>query len=138
MEDDIRVAIIVNPALPMGLLANTVGAVAIGLGAKLPMLAACQLTDRQGCAVDIMSNRPVPVLQAGEDVIRGLMLKALPQSRDRAIVPFPAFARSIHAYADYERAFPDRELADEIIDGVGLAGASRWIRSLTGALKLLR
>ena len=34
MQEDLRIAIIVNPELSLGLLANTVGAVSIGLGAK--------------------------------------------------------------------------------------------------------
>ena len=138
MENDIRVAIIVDPALPAGLLANTVGAISIGLGAKFPALAASRLTDRQGSTVDIMSSRPVPVLQAGSDAIRALMFKAMLQSEGKAVVPFPAFARSIHSYAEYERIFPDRDLAGEAIEGVGLAGPPKWIRSLTGAMKLLR
>ena len=53
-------------------------------------------------------------------------------------MPFPAFARSLHLYADYEAAFPDRDLSEETIDGLGLAGPAKWVRSLTGSLKLLR
>lgn len=36
MSPDSRLAIVVNPELPVGLLANTVGAIGIGLGARLP------------------------------------------------------------------------------------------------------
>lgn len=138
MEDDICLAIIVNPDLPAGLVANTVGAVAIGLGARLPMLAARSLVDRAGRSIDISANRPVPVLQAGGDTIRELLLKALCERGDRAVVPFPAFARSLHRYCDYEAELPRRDLAVEAIDGLGLAGPTKWIRSVTGSLKLLR
>lgn len=129
MEDDIRLAIIVNPDLPAGLLANTVGAVAIGLGARLPALAARSLVDREGRSIDISSNRPVPILQAGGDTIRDLLLKALREGNGRAVVPFPAFARSLHRYCDYEAELPRRDLAEEVIDGIGLAGPAKWIRS---------
>jgi hypothetical protein len=44
----------------------------------------------------------------------------------------------MHVYAEYETTFPDRDLASEIIDGVGIAGPAKWVRSLTGSLKLLR
>ncbi|NTJ65465.1 DUF2000 domain-containing protein [Agrobacterium rhizogenes] len=138
MLPDIRLAIVVNPALPLGLVANTAGAISIGLGAKFPALAARQLTDREGRAIDISSNMPVPVLQADGEIIRSLLLKALPQQDDRAIVPFPAFARSLHDYREYEATFPNRDLAGEAIDGLGLAGPSKWVKSLTGSLKLLR
>lgn len=138
MLPDIRLAIVINPDLPLGLIANTAGAIAIGLGARFPDLAARQLIDREARAIDISSNLPVPVLQADADTIRSLLLKALSQQDERAIVPFPAFARSLHDYRDYEATFPGRDLAGEIIDGVGIAGPSKWVKSLTGALKLLR
>jgi hypothetical protein len=51
------------------------------------------------------------------------------------VVPF---ARALHDYADYESAFPTRDLSGEAIDGLGLAGPSKWVRSLTGSLRLLR
>ncbi|PST19864.1 DUF2000 domain-containing protein [Rhizobium sp. JAB6] len=135
---DIRLAIVINPALPLGLIANTAGAISIGLGAKFPALAARQLTDREERTIDISSNMSVPILQADAETIRSLLLKTLPVGNDRAIVPFPAFARSLHDYREYEAAFPDRDLADEAIDGLGLAGPSKWVKSLTGSLKLLR
>ncbi|KAB1086871.1 DUF2000 domain-containing protein [Neorhizobium galegae] len=138
MTDDIRLAIIVNPALPLGLVANTVGAISVGLGARMPALAARRLTDRESRTIDISSALPVPILQAEPETIRALMLKALLPPQDRAIVPFPAFARSLHDYRDYEAAFPGRDLAEEEIDGLGLVGPSKWIKSLTGSLKLLR
>jgi hypothetical protein len=98
------------------------------------------LTDRHDRTIDISSNQPVPVLQADAAAIRALLLKALarPDEGERAVVPFPAFARSLHAYAEYEAAFPGRDLGEEAIDGLGLAGPAKWVKSLTGSLKLLR
>lgn len=138
MPEDLRLAIVVNPELPLGLIANTVGAIAIGIGAAAPELAARRLADRQERSIDISSDRPVPVLQADHEAIRALTLKALALPCRRIVVAFPAFARAFNAYADYEAAFPGRDLAEETIDGFGLAGASKWVRSLTGSLKLLR
>ena len=138
MREDFRLAIIVSPDLPPGLVANTVGAIGIGLGARLPHLGAARLTDGDGLGFDISSNLPVPVLQAPPEVIGAVLTKALPVPEDGAIVPFPAFARALHDYADYEASFPARRLGDETIDGLGIAGPAKWVRSLTGSLKLLR
>ncbi|ENN87403.1 hypothetical protein RHSP_27501 [Rhizobium freirei PRF 81] len=138
MLPDFRLAIVINPDLPLGLIANTAGAIAIGLGARFPALAARQLVDSEGRTVDISSNTPVPMLQADADTIRSLLLKALQQQSERAVVAFPAFARSLHDYREYETRFPDRDLAAEAIDGLGIAGPSKWVKSLTGSLKLLR
>ncbi|MBB6483823.1 DUF2000 domain-containing protein [Rhizobium lusitanum] len=138
MLPDIRLAIVINPDLPLGLIANTASAIAIGLGARFPALAGQQLTDREGRTIDISSNMPVPMLQADADTIRSLLLKALTQQGERAVVAFPAFARSLHDYREYEATFPDRDLNMEVADGLGIAGPSKWVKSLTGSLKLLR
>ncbi|KQV17317.1 hypothetical protein ASC97_30570 [Rhizobium sp. Root1203] len=119
-------------------MANTIGAVSIGLGAKLPSLGGGRLTDLRGRTIDVSSNRPVPILQATTEEIARLLLKAISQADDRMVVPFPSFARSLHDYADYEAVFPGHDLVEEVIDGLGIAGPSKWVKSLTGSLKLLR
>jgi hypothetical protein len=138
MLEDVRLAIIVNPDLPPGHLANTIAAVSIGMGAAMPALGARRLTDRRQTAIDISSNKPVPVLQADNRTIGTLLAKTLPRQDGRVIVAFPSFARSLHSYGDYEATFPERDLGEETIDGLGLIGESKWIKSLTGSLKLLR
>ncbi|HEV2677679.1 MAG TPA: DUF2000 family protein [Aliidongia sp.] len=136
--EDWRVAIIVEPSLALGELANTVAVVAIGLGAAAPALAGSRLQDRGGRSFSISANRPVPVLQARASELQALLLKALAAPEGARVVPFPGFARRLHAYAQYEAAMPERDLESEPIDGLGLAGPAKWIRSLTGSLKLLR
>jgi hypothetical protein len=136
--EDWRVAIIVDPALTPGELANTIAVLGIGLGAAQPALAGAVLADREGRSFHISANRPVPVLQAGADVLAALLLKALPPPEGAIVVPFPRFARQLHDYREYEAVIPERDLATEPIDGLALAGPSKWVRSLTGALKLLR
>ncbi|ATM97931.1 Uncharacterized protein conserved in bacteria [Yersinia frederiksenii] len=138
MAEQMRIAIIVNPELPVGLIANTTGAVGIGLAAKFPQLAGMTLSDAAGKEIDVSSKLPVPILQANASQMREVLLKALALTDERAIVPFPAFARAMHSFQDYEVAFPLRSLIDEQLDGLGLVGPEKWVRSLTGSLKLLR
>jgi hypothetical protein len=138
MPDGHRIAIVVEPALSPGFLANTVAVIGIGLGAAQPGFGATTLTDTAGRAVKNSADRPVPVLQADADAIRALLLKALPPPEGAIVVPFPAFARAMHSFADYRAAFPGRDLYAEPIDGLGLAGPATWVKALTGSLKLLR
>lgn len=138
VEADWRVAIVVDPALPPGLLANTVAVIGIGLGAAAPALAGEALQDAQGWRLHASANRPVPVLQADARALRSLAALAFARTGAGLVVPFPAFARAIHAYADYAAQLPSRDLSAEPMDGLGLAGPAGWVRSLTGALRLLR
>lgn len=138
MSPDHRLAIVVNPDLPPGLLANTLGAIGIGLGARLPWLGNRQLTDAEGRVIDDSSILPVPILAATPEAIVALMLKAMPRADDSALVVFPAFSRALHDYREYEALLPGKRLGEEAIDGVGLCGPAKWVKSLTGSLRLLR
>jgi hypothetical protein len=133
-----RLAIIVDPGLPLGLLANTVATIGAGIGAVMPALGGTVLTDAAGRSVHNSAALPAPILQAAPEAIRGVLLKALPVPEGATVVAFPQFARAIHQFADYRALFPSRDLEAEIIDGIGLAGPDKWVRSLTGSLKLLR
>ena len=106
-----RVAVIVAPDMPLGLAANTVGVIAVGIGAQCPHLADGALADAGGRQFGSVCNQPMPVLQADRATIRAVMLKAFAaRPEGAAIVPFPAFARSIHVFADYETALGARSL----------------------------
>lgn len=135
---DHRIAIIVDPTLSPGFLANTVAVLGIGLGAAQPGFGNVTLTDAAGRQVKNSADRPVPVLQAEAAQIAQLLIKALPAPAGGIVVPFPAYARGLHSFSDYAAQFPERDLSTERIEGLGLAGPARWVKSLTGALRLLR
>lgn len=135
---DKRIAIIVDPSLSLGLIANTVATIGIGIGAVDADFGNTPLTDVTGRAVKTSANRPVPILQASSEMIGALLLRALPVPDGGIVVPFPRFARNLHLFADYLAEFPRRDLAGETIEGLGIAGPAKWVKSLSGNLKLLR
>lgn len=134
---DLHLAVIVDPEVPPGLMANTVAVIAAGLAARYPGVGGVPLTDKAGLAYVNSADRPIPILQAAPADMRAAMLKA---AADVAVTPviFPAFARGLHAFADYAALVPDTDLAAVKIDGIGLAGPKKAVRSITGALKLFR
>ncbi len=129
-----RIAIVVDPTLPLGLLANTVATLSIGLGAARPVFGNTALTDAAGRQIMNSADRPVPILQAPGDALSTLLLKALPAPDHAIVVAFPRFARVLHTFADYRDEFPNRDLGNEPIDGMAIAGEDKWVRSLTGNL----
>jgi Protein of unknown function (DUF2000) len=135
---DKRIVIVVDPSLAIGLIANTVATIAVGLGAVEPALGNATLTDAAGRLIKTSANRPVPILQAPAEAIRATLLEALPTREGEIVVPFPQFARNLHDFAAYQAQLAARDLATETIEGLGLAGPEKWVKSLTGSLKLLR
>jgi Protein of unknown function (DUF2000) len=90
IESPWRIAIVIDPDLAPGALANTIAVIAIGLGAAAPHLGGDQLINAGGRSFRISANRPVPMLQADPAAIGALYAKARPP--DGIIVPFPRFA----------------------------------------------
>jgi hypothetical protein len=134
---DKRVAIVVDPSLAIGLIANTVATIAVGLGAVEPAFGNVTLSDAAGRLIKNSANRPVPILQASAEAIRATLLRALPTGESEIVVPFPRFARNLHDFTAYQAQLATRDLATETIEGLGLAGPEKWVKSLTGSLKLL-
>jgi hypothetical protein len=135
---DKRIAIIVDPSLAIGLIANTVATIAVGLGGAEPAFGNVTLTDAAGRSIKNSADRPVPILQARAEAIRATLLRALPTREGEIVIPFPQFARELHEFAAYREQLAARDLATETIEGLGLAGPEKWVKSLTGSLKLLR
>lgn len=133
-----RLAIVVDPTLSLGELTNTVGALSIGLGAAAPALAGDELRDGDGQGFHTSAKCPVPILQANTDVLRDLYRRTAAKPPEAVVVLFPRFARPLHAFSDYVDTLASRTLSDEPLDGLAIAGPAKWVRSLTGALKLLR
>ena len=83
---DKRLAIVVNPSLAIGLIANTVATIAVGLGAAEPIFGNVTLTDRAGRSMKNSADRPVPILQASAEALRTILLGAFGRSSPFAIL----------------------------------------------------
>lgn len=134
----LRVAIVIDPDQPLGVLANTAAVLAAGLAAAAPALGGRTLVDSTGRAFMSSADRPIPILQASAETLSGLLGKAAGAPQGANVVPFPQFAQTIHDFATYANVFACRDLGSEPLLGIGIAGPDKWVRSLTGSLKLLR
>jgi hypothetical protein len=135
---DLRLAVVVDPNLPPGLLANTVAVVAAGLGAACPGIGGVTMRDGDGRRFSNSADRPIAVLQADGAGLAALFARLQDVPEGAVTVVFPCFARTLHAFADYAETLPSRHVAKEPLEGIGLCGPGRWVKSLTGSMKLLR
>lgn len=135
---DVKIAIVIDPELPLGYLTNTVGAMAIGIGAALPSLGGVLLTDNRQFEIMNSADRPVPILKAKPEKMSELLRKLEDRPEEAIVVIFPAFARELHTFNDYEEIFPTRDLLNEKIDGIAIAGPTKWVKSVTGSFGLIR
>jgi hypothetical protein len=133
-----RIAIVVNPAHRPGLLGNAIAVVAVGLGASAPTLGGMPLQDAAGRRFRSSATVPVPVLQSTPENLLKILDQAIAAPGLDAIVAFPVFAQTIHDFATYRTTLEGRDLTEESIAAIGIAGDSEVVRRLTQGLSLLR
>lgn len=126
----------VDADLPPGLAANAAAVLALSLGARVQDLVGADMVDGDGVVHVGLIPRGLPVLAGSRSELARLRRAAA--DAGVFVVDFPAAGQETTDYAQ----LCDRvaQLSGPELDyvGVGLCGAGRAVRRLSGALPLLR
>lgn len=130
-----KAAIIINPELPIGILANAVACITSGL-----FLSGEDLVGREIKGVNIsyipITKIPILILKPGNKTLLELCKQA--QSMDLKYMAFTKEAQSTTDYDIYEKSVSDQPLESVTLLGVGIVGPTKTINSLVGSLPMLR
>lgn len=132
-----KCVIVVDEALPIGLIANTAAILGITLGAKLPQTVGADVLDSGGHEHMGIIEFPVPILKAPADAINKLRLSLYgSEYSDLTAADFSDIAQSCKTYDEYI----DKISAAEDIHyfGIAVCGEKKKINRLTGNLPLLK
>ena len=136
---DEKCVIIVDEALPIGMIANTAAIIGITLGKRFPACVGCDVTDKSGYSHLGIIQFPVPILKAGKEKLKAMRETLyLPDYAELTCVDFSDVAQSCN---DYD-AFIDKAAGtyqnDYTYFGIGIYGGKKLVNKLTGNLPLLR
>jgi len=132
-----KAIVIVDGALPVGVIANCAAALGASLGAAYPDIIGPELKDASGTRHPGITGLPIPVLAAGSDELRAIF-GAAGSDPSVAATGFTDIARSCLSYADYEARLAAAPFETLSFLGVLLVGPPKAIGRLTGSLPLLR
>lgn len=134
-----KCVMVMDEALPAGILANTAGIMGITLGKHIPQMIGAEVLDQSGRAHLGIIQIPVPVLKANREKIREIRQR-LYQSEFTGVivVDFSDVAQSCNVYDDYIQKAATVAESDFQYFGIGLYGEKRLVNKLTGNLPLLR
>lgn len=137
-SDDVdnKCVIVLDEALPLGLLTNTAAVLGVTLGDRLQILGP-DLRDGDNQIHTGLTTIPIPILKAPSDVVASIRQSAS-QFQDVFVADVSDAAQTTVNYADYERKLTAASAAELCYLGVALYGAARVIRKMTGSLSLLR
>lgn len=135
--NDRKCVIVVDEALPIGLIANTAAILGITLGARLPETVGASVRDGSGREHMGIIEFPVPILKASADIINSLRLTLYDSGySDLTAADFSDVAQSCKTYDEY---IDKMSAAEEIrYFGIALCGDKKKVSSLTGNLPLLK
>ena len=134
-----KCVLVLDAALPPGVLANTAAILGITLGEKRPWLVGADVSDAGGDLHCGIVTIPVPVLKGSAAAIRELRQKLYdPEYLGVTVVDFTSLAQGCRTYEEFTqkmRGAPGPELA---YFGIALCGESKKVSKLTGSMPLLR
>ena len=132
-----KIVLVVDPELPLGLIANTAAYLSFSLGQSLENMLAQDAIDSLGRVHMGTSPITMPILKADKELLKSIFEKAS-QNSDITIMDFTNIAQKHRVYSEYIEEIKDTPIVDLEYLGLVLFGAKKAVNSLTGSLPLLR
>ena len=134
-----KCVILLSPALPIGMAANTAAVLSVTLGRLRPDMVGADVRDQEGGVHRGIITFPIPILAADEE--QSTVLWTLHRQAEVAgltAVDFTDLSQGCRTYKEYiERMGRTPETALRYI-GLALCGERKQVDHLTGSLPLLR
>jgi hypothetical protein len=135
-----KIVMVINKELPIGLIANTAAVLGISLGKMFPEdIVGCDLKDADGNTHVGITAKTIPVLSADRIQIKEIRDGLFTQdSRDVTVIDFSEAAQKCLEYDDYMQILSGLPSAELYYMGICLFGPDKRVNKLTGNLGLLR
>ena len=134
---DNRIAIVMDPTLKTGQMANRAAVLATGLAAHHPEIVGKDLQTADGRRLSGITKVPMAVLAAKNQAdVAGLSVKAA--QRDCTLLVYLTRAQGLRSYSEYEDAIAQERFDQLDVDAVLIYGPKKTVNKLTGNLPLIR
>lgn len=134
-----KCVMVLDGALPLGLVANTAAILGITLGKHKPEAVGATVTDQTGHDHLGIIEFPVPVLRATPELIRQLRQRLYePEFAEVTAVDFSDLAQSCKTYDEFTGRMACTGEEELRYLGLALCGPKKKVNALTGSMPLLR
>ncbi|MBI2029236.1 DUF2000 domain-containing protein [Candidatus Gottesmanbacteria bacterium] len=130
-----KASIIINPALPTGLLANAVACITSGLFVEGNDLVGEEILGKDITFIPI-TKIPILILKPGKTPLVDLCRRA--QKMSLKYMAFTKEAQTTTSYSEYRKRVEGKSIDAVTLMGLGFVGPEEQINSLTGNLPMLR
>ena len=134
-----KCVMVIDEALPLGMIANTAAIMGITLGKKLPETVGEDVYDKTGKEHLGIIAIPVPVLKGNAGIIKSIRQKLYePDFSDLTVVDFSDVAQGCNVYDQFIEEMRQVNEVDLNYFGIAICGAKKKVNKLTGNMPLLR
>lgn len=133
-----KCVILIDQALPLGLIANCASVLSITLGHRVDGIVGYELEDNKGRVHAGITALPIPILKSDKTALKALREELFDSAcSDCLVVDFTHVAQRAKVYDDYADALSSTDVNDLDYLGIALYGPKKSINKLTGSLPLL-
>lgn len=139
MSDQMKCVMVLDEALPTGVIANTAAILGITVGSIVPEYIGPDVEDASGLPHKGIITLPVPILKSNKESLCALR-EALcaPGYSDVMVVDFSDVAQGCNIYDEYMQKAAGTHTNEHTYMGLALWGSKKTINKLTGSMPLLR
>ncbi len=136
---DMKCVMIINPELPIGVIANTSAILGVTLGKHIPEQVGDDVVDATEKTHLGIITIPIAMLKGDKDILKDLRERLYtPEFSDLVVVDFSDVAQSCNVYRDYitkSACVPEKDYS---YLGIAIFGEKKKVNKLTGFMPLLR
>ncbi len=134
-----KCVMVIDEALPLGIISNTAAIMGITLGKQIPDAVGSDVIDKTGNSHMGIIEIPVPILKGNRSMLKDLRRKLYePEFSDLTVVDFSDVAQGCNTYDDFTRKISGVSESELKYYGVAICGNKKLVNKLTGSIPLLR
>jgi hypothetical protein len=132
-----KIVMVVNNELPVGLVANTTAVLGIRLGSEKKEIIGPDCLDATKIVHKGITNVSIPILATDGDNLKSIYRQGL-QNHALDVIDFNQIAQGCRNYSDYTGKLLNADSSDLEFSGLCLSGPKKEVEKLTGSLGLYR
>ena len=133
-----KCVIVIDQALPLGLIANTAAVLSLSIGTHHPEMIGADIHDHTGDIHKGITVLPVPILKGTVGSLQTLREAVKPYEPELTVVDLISATQTTQNYAEYSREMKSIPQDQLIYSGIALYGKKKLVNKFTGNLGLLR
>lgn len=136
---DRKCVMVIDEALPLGIIANTAAILGTTLGKKQPDLVGDDVVDKSGNEHLGIVEIPVPILKGNARLIKEIRERLYEtEFKDLLTIDFSDVAQGCKTYDDFMDKLSETTESELQYLGIALCGSKKLVNKLTGSIPLLR